>query len=290
MSHEWEGIYMADELSGEASGVNAEVHAPGAVVVRRTRPRAVVAGVAVAALLVGGAGLGLAIDEHGSSTTHAVSCSGTTPKLTVQGTGSASGTPNVLTLVLQVTTTAGSATAALSQNNTKVDGTVLALLAGGATKKDIQTSGLSVNPQYSYPKGIQTITGYQVANTVTATLHDVAKSGAAIDDVVNAAGNAAQINSLTFSFNNESAVQDEARSSAVHQAVSHAHAMAQAAGERLGAICSLTDNTNTSPPEPEIFGSVPTATSAGSLASPSVPIESGSSTETDQVTVVYALG
>jgi hypothetical protein len=241
---------------------------------------------------VGGAGLGLAVDNSGGTTTHAVTCSGSTPKLTVQGTGNASATPDVLTAVIQVTSTAGSASAALSQNNSKVTATVLAFFEGGVPKRDIQTTGLSLQPNYSYPKGIQTITGYQVANTVTATLHDIAKAGTAIDEVVEAAGNAAQIEGLTFSFDNPNKVEDVARADAVRQAVSHAKAMALAAGRKLGPVCSLTDNTQTNE-FPTPLGNFSAATAAGATlgeAAPTVPIESGSQSETDQVTVVYALG
>jgi uncharacterized protein len=277
-----------ETLEGERSSVAAS----GRVGPRAMGGKKVVAGVAVAALLVGGAGLGLALDDSGGSTTHTVTCSGTTPKLTVQGTGQASATPDVLTAVVQVTSTAGSATAALSQNNSKVTATVLAFYEGGVPKRDIQTTGLTLQPQYSYPKGVQTLSGYQVINTVTATLHDVAKAGAAIDEVVEAAGNAAQINSLTFSFNNPDKVEDVARGDAVRQAVSHAKAMAAAAGRKLGPVCSLTDNTQTSEFPTPLGGFTSAASGSGDLAAaaPPVPIESGSQSETDQVTVVYALG
>jgi uncharacterized protein YggE len=269
--------------------LNAEVQAPAAESGRaRTKVgRRVTVGVAVSALLVGGAGLGLAVSQSGASTIHPVTCSGTTPKLTVQGTGQANGTPDVLTLVLQVNATGGSATAALSDDNAKVGAAVLALLAGGVAKQDIQTTGLTLQTQYAYPKGVPTITGYQVANTVTAAMHDVAKAGTAIDDVVGATGNAAQINSLTFSFDNPAQVEDQARASAVRQAVSHAHAMAEAAGRKLGPVCSLTDNTQPQLFEPEFGAGTPEASSANLGA---VPIESGTQAETDQVTLVYALG
>jgi uncharacterized protein YggE len=239
--------------------------------------------------LVGGAGLGLGLtDSRGSSTTTVHSCGGNTPRLTVQGTGQASGTPNLLTAVLSINVTAGSATAALSEDNTKVNAVVLGLLAGGATKKDVQTSDLTMQLNYAYPKGVPTVTGYQVDNTVTASLHDITRAGTAIDNVVGAAGNAVQINSLSFSFNNPSAVQDQARASAVHQAVSHAHAMALAAGRRLGQVCSLTDNTQSivAPDELQNFG---TAGAAANATAAPVPVEAGSQSETDQVTVVYAL-
>ena len=92
----------------------------------------------------------------------------------------------------------------------------------GAQASDIQTSDLSVQPQYVYQKGIPMVSGYQVDNTITATLLDIATSGAVIDAVVGAAGNAAQIESLSFSTRVTGVVEARARARATTQAVVHA--------------------------------------------------------------------
>ena len=139
--------------------------------------------------------------------TTASGCGSAAPHLTVQGTGEASATPDVLTAVFGFTTTAGSSAAALSENNAQVNQALLALTGNGVARRDVQTTGLSLQPQYAYPKGVPTLTGYQVTNTVTATLRDTTTAGAAIDAVVNASGNAAQINSLTFSFGDPARVR-----------------------------------------------------------------------------------
>ena len=114
--------------------------------------------------------------------------------------------------------------------------------------RDTQTTGLNLSAQYAYPHGVPTLTGYQATETVTATLRHPSTDGTAIDAVVTATGNAAQINSLTFSFGDPATVQDQARTAAVHQAVAHAQAMAAAAGRKLGPVCSLTDNTQPASP------------------------------------------
>ena len=203
----------------------------------------------------------------------------------MQGTGTASAPPDVLTAVFGFATSAGSSSDALAANNAKVNQALLALEANGVAARDIQTTGLSLQPQYAYPKGVPTLTGYQVTNTVTATLRDVKTAGAALDAVVNASGDAAQINSLTFSFGNPATVEDAARADAVRQAVAHAGAMASAAGRKLGPVCSLTDDT-----QPSVF---PQSQSYDGLApagaTSAVPVEPGTQVQTDQVTMVYAL-
>lgn len=272
----------------EGNDVHTQLHTGPEATDRRWRPgfRLTVAAVAVGALVVGGTGLGLALAAGATTPAMApAGCDPAQPHLTVQGTGRADGTPDRLTAVFGFSTTAGSSSGALSQDNTEVNQALLALATNGVRSADVQTTGLTLAPQYVYPKGVPVLTGYQVTNTVTASLHDTKTAGGAIDAVVQATGNDATIDSLTFSFNDPARVEDRARASAVHQAVRHASAMAAAAGRRLGAVCSLTDNT-----QPSIFEPYANAgLSAAGTPATAVPVEPGSQTETDQVTMVYAL-
>ena len=203
----------------------------------------------------------------------------------MQGSGQASGTPDVLTSAFSFSTSAGSSASALSQNNAKVSQALAALEANGVAARDVQTTGLTLQPQYAFPHGVPTLTGYEVTNTVTATLRRAATAGMAIDAVVTASGDAAQIDWLTFSFGDPTTVEDAARADAVRQAKSHAAALAAAAGRSLGALCSLTDDTEPVPPLSG-FGADRTAVPAGSAG---VPVEPGTQTQTDQVTLVYAV-
>jgi uncharacterized protein YggE len=242
--------------------------------------------IALAAGLVGAAGLGVALTggAAASSPVALASCTGSAPHLTVEGTGQGSGTPDVLSAVFGFSTTASSSAAALSQNNTEVALALQALTANGVATRDTQTTGLNLSAQYASPHGVPTLVGYQATETITATLRKPSTAGTAIDDVVNATGNAAQVNSLTFSFGHPAVVQDEARTAAVHQAVAHAEAMAAAAGRKLGPVCSLTDNTQ--PTGLQSFGS----DAASGASATALPLEPGTQIESDQVTMVYALG
>ena len=214
------------------------------------------------------------------------SCGTSAPHLTVQGSGQGSGTPDVLTAVFGFSTTAGSSAAALSQNNAKVALALQALSANGVAARDTQTTGLNLSAQYAYPHGVATLTGYQATQTVSAVLRHPSTEGAAIDAVVTATGNAAQISSLTFSFADPGAVQDRARTAAVHQAVAHAQAMAAAADRKLGPVCSLTDDT-----QPAGSGSSQNFNGLDGLpaATAPLPLAPGTQVESDQVTMVYAL-
>ncbi len=237
----------------------------------------------VAGVVLGAVALGLSAGDSEAEAPQAL-CGPTMPKLTVHGTGEATAVPDLLTIVVQVSDTGSSATLALEADDTKAAAVAAAFKDGGVEANDIQTSDLTVQPQYSYPKGIPTVSGYQVVNAITATLHDVTRSGAVIDAVVGAAGNAAQIQSLSFSTRHAAVVEAKARARAATQAVHHARALAQAAGRVLGPVCSLTDQSP-SPAE----RSPSALTYASAAGAPEVPIEAGSQAQLAQVALVFAL-
>ncbi len=155
---------------------------------------------------------------------------------------------------------------------------------GGVARRDLQTTALSLAPQYASPHGVPVLTGYQATETLSATLRTLSSAGSTIDAVVNATGNAAQIQSLAFSFGDPTTVQDAARADAVAQARSHAQAMAASAGRVLGALCSLTDET-----QPSFPGSQLNYAAAPAAGDAAVPVEPGTQVQSDQVTLVYAL-
>lgn len=241
--------------------------------------------VLVGVTAVGMAGLAATGCTTASASTPSVaSCSANSAKLTVQGTGLATGTPDTLTVDITISTTEATAQAALADNNNEGTAVIAAFAAGGVTKQNIQTTDLSVQPNYTFRNGTEVLTGYGVNNTVTAMITNLASAGSVIDAVSGAAGNAGQINSVSFSIKDPRDLEDHARTDAVHQAVSHAETMAASAGERLGPVCSLTDTTPTSQP-----GSGFNA-AAGTSAQPSaVPLEVGSQEASAQVTIVYSL-
>jgi len=203
--------------------------------------------------------------------------------LTVQGTGNASATPDVLTVSVDISVTDPSAQASLVDDNRRADAVTAALKQGGVADKDIQTSNVSIEPDYN---ATGAITGYVMTNTLTAKLHDFSTAGSVIDALTAAAGNATRLDSLTFSIQDPRSIEDTARTDAVHQAVSHARSMAQAAGERLGPVCSLSDDTPL--PVDYGFGDALHASAALPAASP-VPLQAGTQQVSAQVTLVYAL-
>lgn len=235
-----------------------------------------VGALALAAVVAWGGGSG-----NPASAAATPGCGSGAPTLTVRGTGMATGTPDLLTLTLAVDVTGPTAQTALSQDNATTSSVIGALTGGGVASKRIQTTGLSIQPSYD-TKGV--LTGYSVRNSVVAKLHDFTTAGAVIDAAAGAAGNAVRIDSLTFSIRDPRGIEDQARQDAVHQAVSHAATMAAAAGERLGRVCSLNDQSSMSLPPNGGF-----AAEGSPASAPAVPLQPGTQQASAQVRLVYAL-
>jgi uncharacterized protein len=211
----------------------------------------------------------------------AVVCPTDAATVTVQGYGSAEGQPDELVISLGVQTQASTASGALGTNSARANALISKLEADGVSEADLQTSGLSVQPVYTGPK--QLITSYQVMNTVTVTLYDLAEAGKIIDDAARAAGNAIVVNNIAFSVKDDTALLGQARAAAVRQALGQAQVMAAAAGMSLGHLCSLVDNSSEPPPVTFASGA------PGKATAPSTPVEPGQEQVTANVTAVYEL-
>jgi uncharacterized protein YggE len=201
------------------------------------------------------------------------------PGITANGVGTVTGTPDVVTIVLGVQTRGPSANSALDANAQQANALVSTLKGKGVADADITTSQLSVSPDYNSPDG--RITGYQVTNQVTATVHDVAAAGGIIDAAGAAAGDAIRVQQLSFSIGDDSGLRARARADAVKQAQAQARQLADAAGVRLGNIRSITEVPSAPPPTPMY------ARPLGGDSARQTPVQPGSQKLTVAVDVVY---
>src|SRR5690242_4618829 len=116
-----------------------------------------------------------------------------TPGITVTGTSEVAGRPDTLRLDLSVQTRGDTVAKALESANAITARVQSSLTGNGVAGKDIQTSQLQVQPEYSYPTNDSPVVkGYTVSEGVSATLRNLGKAGNAISAAVTAGGNAVQ--------------------------------------------------------------------------------------------------
>ena len=209
------------------------------------------------------------------------------PDRSIEITGEASveATPDFARVTLGVTTTgkdAGEATAA----NAKATNALIAALKGdGLAPADIQTSSLSITPNFanrgagsSEPPAID---GYTVGNMVTVTVRDLSRLGALLDKAVESGANA--MYGVAFGENNVSGLLDKARPLAFADARRKAEIYAAAAGSKIGRLMELSEQVG-GPPMP--FQRRVYATAA--MAAPT-PVEAGEDKLSVTVTARFEL-
>ena len=201
----------------------------------------------------------------------------TARRITVTATGQAKGTPDIADVSIGVSARAKTAAAALDTANDRAAKVIAALQDGGVADEDLQTSGLSVMPTYAVDGSID---GYEVSNSVTARLRDVAKAGEVLDAAARVAGDEIRVQGISFGIDDDSELLKTARQRAVKRARAQAEQLAEAAGVELGEVRTIDEGAPVVPFE---------SRSLGDVAASSVPIEVGTQALSIQVTVVYAI-
>ncbi len=169
--------------------------------------------------------------------------------LSLSAEGRVERAPDVADMSAGVVTQAGTASAALAENSTRMARVVAALKTAGVAERDIQTSGISLHPQYRYGDNQPPqLIGYQASNNVNVRVRDLARMGRVIDTLV--AQGANQINGPSFQIDKPDAALDEARTAAVQKAVARANLYARAAGMKIRRIVQITEGGGYSPPVP----------------------------------------
>ncbi len=234
--------------------------------------------------VVGGAlAIALLLGAAGCATQAGATDEATSTRRTIVGTatGRVEGVPDTLTVTLGVESHAGSAQAALAQNNDRATRVVAALKAAGVAAEDLQTTQLSLNPTFDQ-KGRPN--GYGVANVVTARTHDVVNGGKIVDAAAAQAGDDIRVQGVVLSIEDTSDLVAKARANAVRQARRQADQLARAADVGLGPVQRITERR---PAQPEYFSQ---ARVAADTAASAAPIEPGTQELTVDVTVVFGIG
>jgi uncharacterized protein YggE len=167
--------------------------------------------------------------------------------LTVVASAEVAATPDIAEVGAGVMTTAATAEAALSENAQRMDRVVRSLRAQGIADRDIQTTGLSVQPQFRYEQNREPIlVGFRATNQVRVVLRDPPRAGRVLDSLVKEGAN--QIDGPNFRVENPEPLLDRARQEAVRKARARAELYAAAAGMRVAKITSISEQQDLRPP------------------------------------------
>lgn len=170
--------------------------------------------------------------------------------ITVTGEATLPTAPDMATVSLGVTAQGKTAAEALSTNTAALQAVMTRLAEAGVAPRDIQTSDLSLSPNWEMDEasGANTITGYVASNMISLQVRDLAGLGGVLDAVV--ADGANTLNGISFGLQDPKPVMTAARKAAVEDARDRAETLAAAAGVRLGRVLSLSEGGGYQPPQP----------------------------------------
>ncbi len=171
--------------------------------------------------------------------------------ITVTGTGEVFAKPDVGEFTFSVVEEG--ATVALVQEaaTKKADAALAALKEKGVdTDKDVKTVGYNLAPKYEWeqpkcvgvwpcPPGKQVQKGFELNQSMTVKVRDLAKAGELIEAVTGA--QVQNVGGLTFAVDDEEKVKAEARKIAIEQAKSKANELAGDLGVRLVRIVGYNE-------------------------------------------------
>ncbi len=204
------------------------------------------------------------------------------PKITVSASSDVLTAPDVASVSAGVVTRGLDAGDAMAQNAALMTKVYAQLKAAGIQRKYIQTSQLSLQPQYDYKdRSAPRITGYEARNTVSARTFDLDNVGPMIDALVKAGVNT--INNVQFGVRDPEAAQAIAREAAIKDARAKAQSMATAAGVRLGPLQSLSESSYKPRPQAVMMKR------SMAMAADSTPVSGGEQSISVTVNMVYAI-
>ena len=183
----------------------------------------------------------------------------------VSGQGKATAIPDVAEFTFQVITQGGKDVSSLqTQNTTAANKAIAFVKAQVVADKDIQTSYYNINPDYqtyncapqiynvampasgaaAAPTTVRpcppaSIVGYTVTQSVDVKIRDFTKIGGIMSGIVSNGAN--QVGQLSFTLDDPTTVQNQARADAIAKAKSEAQAIAQAGGFTLGRLLGIQE-------------------------------------------------
>ncbi|HSS96913.1 MAG TPA: SIMPL domain-containing protein [Terriglobales bacterium] len=160
--------------------------------------------------------------------------------ISVRGTAEINVDPNEVVMRLGVETHDKEIALAKSQHDARMKKVIGLARSEGIEAKDIQTSWLSLSPDYSEEK-IPRLLGYEVSQTITITLRDLSKYESLITKFLAAGIN--RVHSVDFKVAETRKYKDEVRTKALRAAKEKATAMAAELGQTIGKPWEIAEDS-----------------------------------------------
>jgi uncharacterized protein YggE len=206
--------------------------------------------------------------------------------ITIEGEGKVNAKPDIAQVVMGVTSEGVDLGQVQTQNTQKMNALTASLKTAGVAEKDLQTQQYSISPKYDYSNNSQRITGYQVSQQLVVKIRDLSKVGSLITQAAQLGAN--QVNALTFTFDDPSALQQEARRKAIEDAREKANDLAKALGVNVVRVVSFSESTGNGSTSMPMYAYAREA-DAMKVQAPAPDIQVGSSDLASHLSVTFEI-
>ena len=205
--------------------------------------------------------------------------------ITVTGLGHVAVMPDQLAFDLSVSVLRDDLSQSLDDANGATAAVVRTLTEAGVPEQDVQTTDVSMYPEYGrHQKGQpQTLRGYRVTHSLSVTVEDLTRASDIVTAAVTAGGEGVRLEGLRLQVGDPDGSLEPARTEALAQAQAKAEEYAADAGGELGEIVRISETAD-QPYSSDLRGAY-----AADAASSAVPIQAGQEDLTASVVVVYEL-
>ncbi|MGL5334814.1 MAG: oxidative stress defense protein [Enterovibrio sp.] len=204
------------------------------------------------------------------------------PHLETTGVGEITATPDMALVQIAVSLTKTKAQKAKQAS----DEAVVALLARleklSVAREDIQSSSLSLQPQYNYSQpGQPELEGYNATRTVSIKVRDLSKLNLVLDGALEDGIN--RINGIDLLSSQNDALKIQARSKAIEDAINKANEIAHGFSQNIVGLWKIRYN-NYATPQPIML-----RMAADNYSAKSASYQDNSITIREQVDVIFRL-
>lgn len=199
----------------------------------------------LAALMLGAAALPASAQAQQATINQTIA--GT--RLDISASGEVTRVPDVAIISAGVATRSSTASGAIQEAADRMSRVLAALKRAGVEDRDIQTSTISLNPEYRYdnnqpPK----LVGYSASNQLNVRFRDIRNSGKILDALVGEGAN--QINGPNLTIDKPEAALDEARARAAAIGRARADLYARSLGLRVVRLVAVSESSGSYPVPP----------------------------------------
>ena len=208
-------------------------------------------------------------------------------RITVVGDSKMKIAPDTAVVTFAVVTQGSQAVNAQQENARKSEAVKQAVEATSSTanKIEVKTDNYNLSPEQDYYSGkMPKIIGYEVKNSVTATIGDLTEVGAIIDAATKAGANS--IEGISFVVRQDSPAQGDALALATKQALTKAEAIAKSLNGRIVRIVETNEGGIQNLPILQRYSSNSMMTNASMNSAYVTPVQAGALDVRSQVILV----